>query len=280
MKPLGATASWSGGEITTRARAVLAPNPGWMTLDGTNTWVLHEPGSAEAAIVDPGPEDPVHLAAVHAAVAELDAEVTCILLTHGHEDHAAAARTLHHQTGAPVLALDHAHRLGGEGLQDGDVLTVGGLEIQVVGTPGHTSDSLAFAIPADSAILTGDTILGRGTAVIAHPDGDLGDYFGSLARLAALAQAQESAWVLPGHGPACTDPAGLIADYQSHRRQRLEQVAVAQVQGASSVEEILDACYPEITGPLRAAARLSVLAQLEYLGRSDEAYGAGSDGLS
>ena len=270
MRPLGSTGPWDAGRVTPRATAVLAANPGWMTLDGTNSWLLCEPGSHRAVLVDPGPDDPAHLSRLVATAAEQDTRIELILLTHGHPDHAEGARSLHDLTGAPVRALDPQHRLGAEGLIDGDVLTEDGLELSVVATPGHTADSLTFLLPADHALLTGDTILGRGSAVIAHPDGHLGDYLASLARLSDLAQTQGAAWVLPGHGPACPDPAGLIADYRTHRQQRLDLVAAALARGVTELDALLDTAYPEVPAALRWAARLSLAAQVEYLtGRAD-----------
>lgn len=265
MRPLGSSGPWDAGPITTRATAILAPNPGWMTLDGTNSWLLHEPGSAAAVLVDPGPDDPDHLARVLRAAQERDARIDLILLTHGHPDHADGAARLHDLTGAPVRALDPAHRLGSEGLVDGDVVELGDLLLEVVATPGHTADSLTFVLPADGALLTGDTILGRGSAVIAHPDGHLGAYLASLARLADLAAGTGASWVLPGHGPACPDPAGLITDYTAHRQQRLALVADALHAGITDTDALLGVAYPEVPDALRWAARLSLAAQVEYL---------------
>lgn len=265
MRPLGSTGPWSAGVVTTRAAAVLAPNPSWMTLDGTNSWLLHEPGATEAVLVDPGPDDPGHLAAVVEQADRSGARIALILLTHGHADHAQGARALRELTGAPVRALDPAHRLGATGLGNGDVVEVGGLELAVVGTPGHTADSLTFHLPADGALLTGDTVLGRGSAVIAHPDGNLGLYLASLTRLAELAETTEAVWVLPGHGPACPDPAGLIGDYQQHRMARLDLVREAMATGHTASDDLLDAVYPEVPPELRWAARLSLAAQVEYL---------------
>jgi glyoxylase-like metal-dependent hydrolase (beta-lactamase superfamily II) len=236
-----------------------------MTLDGTNSWVLAEPDSDRAVLVDPGPDDPGHLAALISAAEALDARIALILLTHGHADHSAGARSLHDLTGAPVRALDPAHRLGTEGLGDGDVVSVGGLELSVVATPGHTTDSLTFLLPADGALLTGDTVLGRGSAVIAHPDGHLGAYLASLGRLAELAGSTGAGWVLPGHGPACADPAGLLADYAEHRQERLALVSAAMAAGTTEPDALLAVVYPEVPGALRWAARLSLAAQVEYL---------------
>ena len=265
MRALGSSGPWAAGRVTSRASAVLAPNPGWMTLDGTNSWLLAEPGSSRAVLVDPGPDDPAHLTALVAAAEGLGARISQILLTHGHADHSAGARGLHELTGAPVRALDPALRLGAEGLVEGDVVHEAGLELLVVGTPGHTADSLTFLLPADGALLTGDTVLGRGSAVIVHPDGDLGAYLRSLDRLSEVAQRTSAHWVLPGHGPACPDPATLLADYREHRLQRLEQVEAALAAGITDPDALLDAAYPEVGEQLRWAARLSLAAQVEYL---------------
>jgi glyoxylase-like metal-dependent hydrolase (beta-lactamase superfamily II) len=265
MRPLGSSGPWGAGRITTRATAILAPNASWMTLDGTNSWLLAEPGSDVCLLVDPGPDHPGHLTALITAAEQLDSRIGQILLTHGHADHAAGARSLHELTGAPVRALDPTHRLGDEGLGDGDVVTLGGLELSVVATPGHTTDSLTFLLPADGALLTGDTVLGRGSAVIAHPDGHLGAYLASLGRLADLAGSTGAEWVLPGHGPACPDPAGLLADYVEHRQERLDLVAAAMAMGATDPDALLALVYPEVPEALLWAARLSLAAQVEYL---------------
>ncbi len=265
MRPLGSSGPWEAGPITPRATALLAPNASWMTLDGTNSWVLAEPGSDVCVVVDPGPDEPGHLDALVRAAHELDTHIGLILLTHGHADHSAGARDLHERTGAPVRALDRAHRLGDEGLGDGDVVSTGGLELRVVATPGHTTDSLTFHLPADGALLTGDTVLGRGSAVIAHPDGHLGAYLASLVRLADLAGSSGAGWVLPGHGPASSDPAGLLADYLEHRRERLALVSAAMAAGTTAPDDLLAVVYPEVPEALRWAARLSLAAQVEYL---------------
>jgi glyoxylase-like metal-dependent hydrolase (beta-lactamase superfamily II) len=236
-----------------------------MTLDGTNTWILLEPGGTQAVVVDPGPLDEGHLAAVLDQVARRAARVSAILLTHGHPDHAESARRFADLTGAPVRALDPAHRYGSEGLADGDVVEVGGLEVRVVGTPGHTGDSLSFLLPADRALLTGDTVLGRGTSLVAYPDGRLADYLDSLRRLRHLALSDQISTVLPGHGPVVTDPAAVLDYYLSHRAARLEQVEAALAAGDHSAAEIVRRVYAEVDPAVRAAAELSVLAQLEYL---------------
>ena len=263
--------TWSGGRFGERAGCVLAPNPGLMTLDGTNTWVLREPGAQRCVVVDPGPEIEAHLD----AVAVEAGEVAVVLLTHGHPDHSEAARPFADRMRCPVRALDPAHRLGTEGLTDGDVVSVDGLELRVVGTPGHTSDSLSFLVPAERAVLTGDTVLGRGTTVVAHPDGLLGAYLDSLVRLHALAQAQEVTSIWPGHGPVVADALTALDYYLAHRQERLEQVreAVRDLRESGADPEpsgglaraVVERVYVDVDPVLWGAAELSVRAQLAYL---------------
>ncbi|MBP2707232.1 MBL fold metallo-hydrolase [Microbispora sp. RL4-1S] len=248
------------GQGTASAVAVLAPNPSPMTLDGTNTWVI---GLGESVlVVDPGPDDEGHLKRVAASLA--GRRVAAVLLTHGHEDHSAGAATFAGMAGAPVRALDPRHRLGDEGLGDGDVIVAGDTEVRVVATPGHSFDSLCLWLPADRAMLTGDTILGRGTTLIA-PDGDLGDYLRSLDRLRASAEILEAEALLPGHGPVLPDPVGVLDAYIAHRRERLEQIREAIRRGARDAREIVEMVYAGVDRSLWPAAEMSVAAQLNYL---------------
>jgi glyoxylase-like metal-dependent hydrolase (beta-lactamase superfamily II) len=235
-----------------------------MTLDGTNTWVIAEPGSARAVVVDPGPDDPAHLKRVHDHVTEAGRRVASILLTHSHRDHSAGAASLAAMTGAPVLAADPAHRLGDEGLVPGGAVAVSGCEIRVVVTPGHSSDSVCLHLPADRALFTGDTVLGRGTTVIAR-DGNLADYLGSLDRLRALADDASLTVLLPGHGPLLTDPTGVLDYYQAHRRERLAMVTAALEAGDRTADDIVARVYADVPTGLRVFAKMSVRAQLEYL---------------
>jgi glyoxylase-like metal-dependent hydrolase (beta-lactamase superfamily II) len=256
---------WQGGVFGERARCVLAPNAGAMTLDGTNTWVLREPGGRRGVVVDPGPLDEEHLTAV------LDAAgpVGVVLLTHGHIDHSEGAARLAERAGCAVRALDPQHRLGGEGLGDGDVVEVDGLEVRVVGTPGHSADSLSFVLPAEDAVLTGDTVLGRGTTVVAHPDGRLGAYLDSLTLLHRLAEEREIARVWPGHGPVIDDALAVLDYYLAHRAERLEQVRAALRDGASTARQVVEVVYADVDRVLWPAAELSVRAQLDYLREQD-----------
>jgi glyoxylase-like metal-dependent hydrolase (beta-lactamase superfamily II) len=225
-----------------------------MTLDGTNTWVLREPGSPSCVVVDPGPLTESHLAEVAA-----QGPVDVVLLTHGHADHSEGARRFAELTGAAVRALDPAHRLGDEGLVGGDVVSAAGVELRVLATPGHSSDSLSFVL--EDAVLTGDTVLGRGTTVVAHPDGVLGDYLASLRRLRELGDLT----VLPGHGPELPSAGTAAEQYLAHRQARLEQVRAAVEAGATTAEQVVEAVYADVDRALWPAATLSVLAQLAYL---------------
>jgi glyoxylase-like metal-dependent hydrolase (beta-lactamase superfamily II) len=261
----GAPLAGIGGTATERAVCVLAPNPSPMTLDGTNTWLLSEPGSDLAVVVDPGPLDEGHLRAVVRTAEEAGKRVALTLLTHGHADHAEGAARFAELTGTAVRALDPTLRLGGEGLHHGDTVDVGGLELRVVGTPGHTSDSLSFHLVADGAVLTGDTVLGRGTTMVAHPDGRLGDYLDSLRRLRALAAEHGVSTVLPGHGPVLEDALGAVEFYLAHRASRLAQVETAVEAGHRTTAQLVAHVYADVDRALWPAAELSVRAQLEYL---------------
>jgi glyoxylase-like metal-dependent hydrolase (beta-lactamase superfamily II) len=258
---VGSTDPWSGGRVTDTARCVLAPNPSPWTLDGTNTWVLRPPGAPRAVVVDPGPDDAGHLAAVQAAA---DVPIVAVLLTHGHPDHAESARRAGEAWGAPVRALDPAHRLGGEGLVDGDVVDVGDWSVRVVGTPGHSADSVSLVVDHDASLLTGDTVLGRGTSLVAWPDGRLADYLASLERLQEVA-AQGVARILPGHGPVVDDPLGRLAAYLAHRRARLDEVAEVMARGVTDPAEIVAIVYADVPKAVWPAAELTVRAQVEYL---------------
>ncbi|MCC3652631.1 MBL fold metallo-hydrolase [Streptomyces sp. S07_1.15] len=261
-QPRGRVAS---GPATERAVCVLAPNPSPMTLDGTNTWIVSEPDSDLAVVIDPGPLDDTHLTEVVATAERAGKRIALTLLTHGHADHAEGAARFAALTGSAVRALDPDLRLGEEGLGAGDVVTTGGLELRVVPTPGHTSDSLSFHLPADAAVLTGDTVLGRGTTMVAHPDGRLGEYLDSLRRLRSLTVDDGVDTVLPGHGPVLDDARGALEFYLAHRASRLAQVETAVEAGHRSAPDVVAHVYADVDRTLWPAAELSVRAQLDYL---------------
>ncbi len=246
--------------VTTTASRLLAPNPGPMTLDGTNTWVLRRPGAEECVVVDPGPIDNGHLDEVAAL-----GPISLVVLTHGHFDHAECAPQLHERTGAPVVARDPALCLGAEPVPDRPGRSeIAGIEWLTVLTPGHSSDSISLLVEADRALLTGDTVLGTGTAVIAHPDGELAAYLDSLQRLRDLAAADVDL-VLPGHGPVVEQPVEVLDYYLVHRRERLEQVRAAVAAGDTAVEDVVRRVYADVDESLWNYAESSVRAQLDYL---------------
>jgi glyoxylase-like metal-dependent hydrolase (beta-lactamase superfamily II) len=246
-------------QSTTRALRLLAPNPGPMTLDGTNTWVLREPGNDSCVVVDPGPADDGHLARIRE-----HGPIALIVLTHGHVDHAEAAPLLHEQTGAPVVARDAALCLGADPLAGDTVQDVAGVEWLTVLTPGHSSDSVCLLLRADRALMTGDTVLGRGTTVVAHPDGRLGDYLDSLRRMRDLAQ-DDVDLLLPGHGPVLDDPVTTLEYYPAHRAERLAPVRAAVAAGAVDASDVVRRVYSDVDPVLWPAAEHSVRAQLDYL---------------
>jgi glyoxylase-like metal-dependent hydrolase (beta-lactamase superfamily II) len=257
-----------------RARCVTAPNGGRLTLDGTNTWVLFEPEAEQCVVVDPGPDDPAHLDAVLAEAERAGCEVGLILLTHGHADHSGAVDALHAQTQAPVRALDPAWCRGTVALQDREQIEIDGLQLHVMATPGHTNDSVCFHLPRDGALLSGDTILGEGSSLIAWPDGRVGPYLESLKKLRDLAAAGASLTLLPGHGELVLWGLPAIDTLLAHRVKRLEQVADVLDTGASTVGEVVAAVYG-LPGPaLHDVVVGQVQAQLEYLAAGGNARAA------
>ncbi|MGO1055646.1 MBL fold metallo-hydrolase [Crossiella sp. CA198] len=247
-------------QVTANAAVLLADNPNMMTLDGTNTWLLRAPGQPECVVVDPGPADEEHLARVAA-----HGPVAAVLITHHHGDHTDGAARLAELTGAPTHAIEPAHRYNGGGdLHDGQVIEAAGLRLRIWVTPGHTADSLCVQIEGDGSLLTGDTILGRGTTIVAHPDGRLGPYLTTLRRLLELPPGTT---VLPGHGPELPDVAAVATAYLTHREQRLEQVrqALATLGQDATARAVVELVYADVDQSLWPAAEWSVQAQLAYL---------------
>ena len=247
-------------------RVVLAPNPSPMTLGGTNTWILGDP-DGPAIVVDPGPQHEGHLREVSARAGR----VADTVLTHRHADHSAGLARFAELTGSGVRAADPAYAIvtgtcDGR-LTDGQQLTVGSLSAQVLTTPGHTSDSTSLLVTSDAGawLLTGDMVLGRGTTVITHPDGDLGAYLESLAVMLTVVREHQVAAILPGHGPVVTDPVGVLTRYREHRLERLDQVREALRAGDGTAAEVVARVYADVDRSVWPAAEQSVKAQLAYL---------------
>lgn len=224
------------------ATLIRAPNPGPLTLDGTNTWILRDPSAVGCVVVDPGPLHEEHLETITG-----HGPVEAILITHGHPDHTEGVPLLSELTGAPVLDFD------GE-------FGVVGLTIRAIDTPGHSSDSVCYVVDGQ-AVLSGDTILGRGTTLVAWPDGDLGSYLASLDRLIGLGPLP----VLPGHGPPLADCAVAATAYREHRLARLEQVRAVVAAGATEAMDVVAEVYADVDRAVWPAAEATVRAQLAYL---------------
>jgi len=243
--------------VTETASVLLCENPGTMTLEGTNTWVLRGPGSDGIVIVDPGPDQDDHIE----RLARLG-RITLVLISHRHGDHTDGIDKIVAATGATVRSVGSGFLRGmGGHLIDGEVIDAAGLRITVIATPGHTSDSVSFVL--DDAVLTADTILGRGTTVIDDEDGSLADYFDSLHRLQGLGRRI----VLPGHGPELPDVSAVAAMYTAHRHERLEQVrqALQALGDDATARQVVEYVYTDVDEELWDVAESSVRAQLNYL---------------
>lgn len=243
--------------VTEAASVLLCDNPGIMTLDGTNTWVLRGRGSDEMVVVDPGPDDDAHIERIAAL-----GKIPLVLISHKHDDHTGGIDKLVGMTGAVVRSVGSGFLRGlGGPLTDGEVIDAAGLRITVMATPGHTADSLSFVV--DDAVLTADTVLGRGTTVIDNEDGSLRDYLESLRRLQGLGQRT----VLPGHGPDLADLSQVTAMYLAHREERLDQVrgALKVLGEEASARQVVEHVYTDVDQKLWDAAEKSVQAQLDYL---------------
>ena len=252
--------------VTDTASVLLCDNPGLLTLDGTNTWVLQGPGSDELVIVDPGPDDDEHIDEIAGL-----GKIPLVLISHKHGDHTDAIDKLVERTGATVRAVGSGFLRGlGGPLSDGEVIDAAGLHIKVMATPGHTADSLSFLVDGvrdersgKGAVLTADTVLGRGTTVIDNEDGSLRDYLESLRRLNGLGRRP----VLPGHGPDLGDLEAVTQMYLTHREQRLDQVrdALRTLGDDATARQIVEHVYTDVDEKLWGHAEWSVQAQLNYL---------------
>lgn len=248
---------------------VLCPNPGYATLEGTNSWVIRAAGDPCSIVIDPGPQDEGHLNVLHSRADQ----VALVLLTHRHGDHADGAARFRQLTGAPVRALDASYSLGGSALEPGEIISVPGVtpQIEVVAAPGHTADSVCFfiwsGVPGESTlegIVTGDTIAGRHTTMISETDGNLGSY---LETLALLESRGAGVTLLPGHGPELPDLAPMARKYLDRREQRLQQVRAARAELGpdATLKQIVDSIYTDVDPVLRDAAEQSTRVTLRYL---------------
>jgi glyoxylase-like metal-dependent hydrolase (beta-lactamase superfamily II) len=260
-------------ELEPLVMRVLAPNPSGMTLDGTNTYVVGAPGSGQAVLVDPGPDDAAHLAAVEAALTARDARCVAVLVTHHHVDHAEAARPWGERFGAQVAAAStEVAGPAGRVLEPGERLGLAGTTLGVVATPGHCGDHLAFRLES-GAVLVGDHVLGRGTSVVTHPEGDVVAYLESLRRVLDLGPSA----LYCGHGPELTEDPGAVLDYYlAHRAFREAQIVAALGAGPCTVDQLVETIYaavPREVWPAAAQSTRATLAKLQAEGRVEPASG-------
>ena len=267
--------------VSPRIRRVVANNPGPFTFLGTGTYIV---GSGEVCVIDPGPQDEVHLAAIIAAT-EGEA-ITAIAITHSHIDHSPLARPLAARTGAVIFGRSDSAKGSAEedseaGFQpdvevaDGQRLTAPDWTLEAILTPGHASNHVCYALREENALFSGDHIMGWSTTIVSPPDGDMGDYYQSLDRIAA--RGFSTLW--PTHGPPVTEPAPFIAAYRAHRLTREQQILDQLALGPQKIIDLVTVLYAEVDKRLHPAAARSVLAHLIHLERqarvrkNDDHYG-------
>jgi len=271
-------------EVAPGVRRITCRNPSPMTFTGTQTYLIGEP-EGPVAVVDPGPEDPAHLAAIRAAA---PGGIGAILVTHSHRDHSGGAAALAAAVGwRPEILAFGAHGAGmsetmralaaaeagaaiggGEGadpgfapdrlIGDGEVAEVAGLRIRAHHTPGHLSNHLSFEIEGEGLVFTGDTVMGWASTLVSPPDGDMAQFMASLDRLEGLS----ARLFLPGHGPAIGDPAAAIADQRAHRLARRDATLAALAPGPATAGEITARVYTDIAPALWPMAERNVLATM------------------
>jgi glyoxylase-like metal-dependent hydrolase (beta-lactamase superfamily II) len=230
---------------------IVAPNAGPMTYHGTNTWLLDEPDGT--IVIDPGPADASHVAAILAATG---GRIARILLTHTHPDHLGATAALQAASGAPVLAWPKPWFRGftpTHAIADGEQIG----SITALHTPGHASDHLCFARD-DGVVFTGDHVMSWSTSIVSPPDGDMAAYMASLRTLLA----RDDRLYLCGHGPPLPEPAALVRGMLSHRISREAAVLRALEAGPKTEAELVAALYTGLAPHLTQAAQRSVLAHL------------------
>lgn len=261
-------------EVADGITRVTAPNASAYTFTGTNSFLL---GHERLAVLDPGPDDPTHLAALVDAIG--GRRVDAIIVTHTHRDHSASARRLAQDLGAP-LWFGGPHRLSrplrrfernpirrscdwdlvpDRILTDGEAITAGDLPITVHATPGHCANHLGFS--SGDILLSGDHVMGWNSTLVSVPDGSMADYLASLDKVIALPCRQ----YLPAHGGAIADGSAYAAALKAHRQMRNEQVISAVKGGARTIGAIVAATYPTLPLPVRLAARMTIAAHVEYL---------------
>ena len=252
-------------------RRILAPNPGVMTGPGTNTYLV---GTADLAVVDPGPDDAVHLERIEEAGA---GRIRWILATHTHVDHSPGAAGLRDRTGAEVIGFDARDGFEPDThIGDGWELARPEFTLRSLHTPGHASNHLCFLLEEERLLFSGDHVMSGSTVVIAPPDGDMAAYLDALRRLEDVPMDA----IAPGHGDRIDDPQAKVQEYLTHRLAREEAIAAAlAAAGGATVEELVAAVYTDVPPALHPIARYSVWAHLRKLAGEDRATTADPDDL-
>ena len=256
-------------QLSENVRRVICNNPGSFTFTGTGTYIV---GRGEVAVIDPGPADETHIEAIMAAT--LGETITHILVTHTHIDHSPGCRILQEQSNAPTFAFGPHGVLesgGGFGadtefqpdqqLLDSDCITVGGLQIQAVHTPGHASNHLSFYLASENALFCGDVVMGWSTTIVSPPDGNMKDYMASLQKLLD----RDDSVYYPTHGSPIPDPQSYVRQLFSHRKAREDQVLALIQQGVSRVPDMLPLIYHDLDHSMLPAAERSLSATVECL---------------
>ncbi len=276
-------------QVSRLIRRVIADNPGPFTFTGTGTYVV---GRGKVSVIDPGPDDPVHLEAILAATS--GEEVTHILITHHHADHSPLAALLKAATGAVIIGCAiSGHQAQDDGqvkMEAGDDLSFRpdvsvcaggpaasgeGWTIEAIATPGHTSNHICYALREENALFTGDHIMGWSTTVIAPPDGDMTDYLASLA----VVQAHNFTTLWPTHGPPIREVAVFIDAYAAHRQERVDQILGTLKAGPARIADLVPRLYADVDAHLHPAAARSMLAAMIHLVRQGRLVTDGAAGL-
>ena len=261
-------------QIEPLVRRILAPNPSPYTFTGTQTYLVGNAG--DVAVIDPGPDDPQHVAAIVENIGQ--DRLVAIMCTHTHKDHSPAARTLAQTTGAPVVGcaplvmetdgpradapFDDTYAPD-RVLEDGEAMTGRGWTLRAVATPGHTSNHLCFALEESGALFTGDHVMGWSTSVVIPPDGDMGEYMRSLEKL----YARDDRIYHSAHGAPIEKPRQLVRGMIGHRRQRENQILRLLGEESHSITQLVGRMYQGLDPRLEGAAGMSVKAHLLDLER-------------